>query len=145
MLVVEFVELTLQSTSTGVDIFFSLIRSYFCFLVIAFRPCQGSEPLSNKQTNDIKPESWWMSMLILFQYFSNGSAILAVKLVTLAVDVFFSGTEDRWRPTLRLLIRPQARWSDDLRGVAGNCRGPSEVYHLCPAVDWHTAYLCLLT
>ena len=28
----------------GVDIFFSLIFSYFCFLVAAFRPCQGREP-----------------------------------------------------------------------------------------------------
>lgn len=37
--------LTLQRTSTGVDIFFSLIRSYFCFFVIAFKPCHGSEPL----------------------------------------------------------------------------------------------------
>lgn len=37
--------LTLQSTSTGVDIFFSLMRSYFCFLVMAFSPCHGSDPL----------------------------------------------------------------------------------------------------
>lgn len=28
----------------GVDIFFSLMRSYFCLLVAAFRPCQGREP-----------------------------------------------------------------------------------------------------
>lgn len=28
-------------TSIGVDIFFSLILSYFCFLVPAFSPCQG--------------------------------------------------------------------------------------------------------
>uniref|UniRef100_A0A674IJ27 Uncharacterized protein n=1 Tax=Terrapene triunguis TaxID=2587831 RepID=A0A674IJ27_9SAUR len=34
----------LQSTSMGVDIFFSLIRSYFWRLVAALRPCQGSEP-----------------------------------------------------------------------------------------------------
>ena len=36
---------TKKSTSTGVDIFFSLIFSYFCFLVAAFSPCHGSEPL----------------------------------------------------------------------------------------------------
>ena len=30
--------------STGVDIFFSLIFSYFCFLVAAFRPCHGRLP-----------------------------------------------------------------------------------------------------
>lgn len=35
---------TLQRTSTGVDIFFSLIFSYFCFLVAALRPCQGKHP-----------------------------------------------------------------------------------------------------
>lgn len=29
----------------GVPIFFSEIFSYFCFLVAAFRPCHGSEPL----------------------------------------------------------------------------------------------------
>ena len=34
----------LHSTSTGVDIFFSLIFSYFCFLVAALRPCHGREP-----------------------------------------------------------------------------------------------------
>lgn len=34
----------LQSTSIGVDIFFSLILSYFWRLVAALRPCQGSEP-----------------------------------------------------------------------------------------------------
>ena len=34
----------LQSTSTGVESFFSLIRSYFCFLVAAFRPCHGRLP-----------------------------------------------------------------------------------------------------
>lgn len=28
-------------TSTGVETFFSLILSYFCFLVPAFNPCQG--------------------------------------------------------------------------------------------------------
>lgn len=28
-------------TSIGVDIFFSLILSYFCFFVPAFNPCQG--------------------------------------------------------------------------------------------------------
>ena len=28
-------------TSTGVNIFFSLILSYFCFFVPAFRPCHG--------------------------------------------------------------------------------------------------------
>lgn len=28
----------------GVDIFFSLMRSYFCLLVAALRPCQGREP-----------------------------------------------------------------------------------------------------
>lgn len=28
-------------TSIGVDIFFSLILSYFCFFVPAFKPCQG--------------------------------------------------------------------------------------------------------
>lgn len=28
-------------TSTGVSIFLSLILSYFCFLVPAFRPCHG--------------------------------------------------------------------------------------------------------
>ena len=33
-----------QSTSTGVDIFFSLIFSYFCFFVAAFKPCQGRLP-----------------------------------------------------------------------------------------------------
>ena len=35
---------TLHKDSTGVDIFFSLIFSYFCFLVAALSPCQGSEP-----------------------------------------------------------------------------------------------------
>lgn len=34
----------MHSTSMGVDIFFSLMRSYFCLLVAAFRPCHGSEP-----------------------------------------------------------------------------------------------------
>ena len=34
-----------RCTSTGVDIFFSLIFSYFCFLVAAFSPCHGREPL----------------------------------------------------------------------------------------------------
>lgn len=34
----------MHSTSIGVDIFFSLMRSYFCLLVAAFSPCQGSEP-----------------------------------------------------------------------------------------------------
>lgn len=34
----------LQSTSMGVDIFFSLMRSYFCLLVAALSPCQGREP-----------------------------------------------------------------------------------------------------
>lgn len=28
----------------GVDIFFSLMRSYFCLLVAALRPCQGRDP-----------------------------------------------------------------------------------------------------
>jgi hypothetical protein len=28
----------------GVAIFFSMIFWYFCFLVLARRPCQGSEP-----------------------------------------------------------------------------------------------------
>jgi hypothetical protein len=28
----------------GVVIFFSMMRSYFCFLVAAFRPCHGREP-----------------------------------------------------------------------------------------------------
>lgn len=28
----------------GVDIFFSLMRSYFCLFVAALRPCQGREP-----------------------------------------------------------------------------------------------------
>ena len=30
-----------RNTSIGVIIFFSLILSYFCFLVLAFSPCQG--------------------------------------------------------------------------------------------------------
>ena len=34
----------MHSTSIGVDIFFSLIFSYFCFFVAAFRPCHGNEP-----------------------------------------------------------------------------------------------------
>lgn len=34
----------MHSTSIGVDIFFSLMRSYFCLLVAAFSPCHGSEP-----------------------------------------------------------------------------------------------------
>lgn len=34
----------LHKTSMGVDIFFSLIRSYFCLFVAAFSPCQGREP-----------------------------------------------------------------------------------------------------
>ena len=34
----------LQSTSTGVDSFFSLILSYFCFFVAALSPCQGKLP-----------------------------------------------------------------------------------------------------
>src|SRR6218665_1451743 len=34
----------LQSSSIGVDIFFSLIRSYFCLLVAAFRPCHTKPP-----------------------------------------------------------------------------------------------------
>jgi hypothetical protein len=33
-----------QRASTGVDIFFSEIISYFCFFVAALRPCHGSEP-----------------------------------------------------------------------------------------------------
>lgn len=36
---------TLHNTSTGVDIFFSLIFSYFCFLVAALSPCHGRQPL----------------------------------------------------------------------------------------------------
>lgn len=28
----------------GVDIFFSLMRSYFCLFVAALRPCQGRDP-----------------------------------------------------------------------------------------------------
>lgn len=35
---------TLQSSSMGVDIFFSEMRSYFCLLVAAFSPCHGSDP-----------------------------------------------------------------------------------------------------
>ncbi len=35
----------LHNSSTGVDIFFSLIRSYFCRLVAALRPCHGNDPL----------------------------------------------------------------------------------------------------
>src|ERR1700684_29121 len=31
-------------TSVGVVIFFSMMRSYFCFLVAALRPCHGREP-----------------------------------------------------------------------------------------------------
>ena len=34
----------LQSSSIGVDIFFSLMRSYFWRLVAALRPCQGKLP-----------------------------------------------------------------------------------------------------
>lgn len=34
----------LHNSSIGVDIFFSLILSYFCRLVAAFRPCQGKLP-----------------------------------------------------------------------------------------------------
>lgn len=34
----------LQRTSIGVDIFFSLILSYFCFFVAALRPCHGRLP-----------------------------------------------------------------------------------------------------
>ena len=33
--------LTLQRTSIGVESFFSLIFSYFCFFVAALSPCQG--------------------------------------------------------------------------------------------------------
>ena len=35
----------LLSSSIGVDIFFSLILSYFCRLVAAFNPCHGKLPL----------------------------------------------------------------------------------------------------
>lgn len=35
----------LHSSSMGVDIFFSLIRSYFWRLVAALSPCQGKLPL----------------------------------------------------------------------------------------------------
>ena len=34
----------LQSSSMGVDIFFSLMRSYFCLFVAAFKPCHGKLP-----------------------------------------------------------------------------------------------------
>ena len=33
-----------QRYSVGVVIFFSMMRSYFCFFVAALRPCHGSEP-----------------------------------------------------------------------------------------------------
>lgn len=39
-----------NDTSIGVSIFFSLILSYFCFLVPAFNPCQGR--LKNR--NEVK-------------------------------------------------------------------------------------------
>jgi hypothetical protein len=35
----------LHSSSGGVAIFFSLIFSYFCFFVAAFKPCHGKLPL----------------------------------------------------------------------------------------------------
>ena len=35
----------MHSTSMGVPIFFSLILSYFSFLVTAFSPCHGRLPL----------------------------------------------------------------------------------------------------
>lgn len=34
----------LHKSSNEVTIFFSLIRSYFCRLVTAFKPCHGKEP-----------------------------------------------------------------------------------------------------
>lgn len=34
-------KIQVKNTSMGVSIFFSLILSYFCFLVPAFNPCQG--------------------------------------------------------------------------------------------------------
>lgn len=37
-----------NDTSIGVSIFFSLILSYFCFLVPAFNPCQGRLKNRNK-------------------------------------------------------------------------------------------------
>ena len=37
-------ELAGEPTEEEVVIFFSMIRSYFCFLVAALRPCQGSWP-----------------------------------------------------------------------------------------------------
>ena len=41
-------------TSTGVNIFFSLILSYFCFFVPAFKPCQGRLGNSKMKKENLK-------------------------------------------------------------------------------------------
>ena len=41
-------------TSTGVNIFFSLILSYFCFFVPAFRPCHGRLGNSKMKKENLK-------------------------------------------------------------------------------------------
>ena len=45
-----------QRRSVGVVIFFSTIRSYFCFLVAALRPCHGKAP-RRKNTSEHKQET----------------------------------------------------------------------------------------
>ena len=51
----QIMNLTLVNVSTAVDIFFSDIFSYFCFLVAALSPCHGRHPrlkYINTQPND---------------------------------------------------------------------------------------------
>jgi hypothetical protein len=54
----------LQSNSTGVEIFFSLMRSYFCFFVAAFNPCNKHAERRRKEEGVKKwggKESQWSS------------------------------------------------------------------------------------
>lgn len=45
-----------HNTSMGVSIFFSLILSYFCFLVPAFSPCHGRLRQKQNRVKDTKKE-----------------------------------------------------------------------------------------
>ena len=44
----------MHKTSIGVETFFSLILSYFCFFVPAFRPCHGRLKTEYHQRNQIR-------------------------------------------------------------------------------------------
>lgn len=62
--------LSLNHTSIEVETFFSLILSYFCFLVPAFNPCQGRlqkyQIRNNRQLKDIRKPNKRCERLITF-------------------------------------------------------------------------------